>query len=133
MYGRFYFLLPTRSVFDTFAAARQIAPPMLSPPVVVPPPSFGQVRRLPIFHETFSNDDSDHEEREGDREDSLGLGYGGGAVRGMMIKKKLKAREAEASYRMPHSGTEEISLFGICYLIICVLVIVNTLVYLFMF
>lgn len=123
MYHRFYFLLPTRSVFDTFAAARQIAPPMLSPPVVVPPPSYGQVRRLPMFHETFSSDNSDREEREGDREDSLSLRHGSGAVRGMMVKKKLKAREAEASYGMPRGGIEEISLFGtLIYLIICVLV-----------
>ncbi|XP_078176266.1 SMAD/FHA domain-containing protein [Carex rostrata] len=108
---RFYFLLPTRSVFDTFAAARQIAAPLLPPSVVVPPPSFGQVRRHPMFHETFSNEDSDPEEREGNREDSLGLGHGGGAVRGMMVKKKLKAREAEASYGVPRAGMEEISLF----------------------
>ncbi|KAJ3688555.1 hypothetical protein LUZ61_017719 [Rhynchospora tenuis] len=108
---RFYFLLPNRSVFDTFAAGRQIAPMLLPAPVVVPPLSSGRVRRIPMFHETFSTDDSDREERKGDRGDSLALEHGAGAGRGLMIKKKRKAREAEVSYGVAHGDTEENSLF----------------------
>jgi Hsp20/alpha crystallin family len=78
---RFYFLLPTRSFFETMEATWKTVPPLLSPPAVVPP---------------TSNNEKNGEKRGGDGEESPGISYVKGGVSGLIVQ-EFNAREARGS------------------------------------
>lgn len=80
---KFYFLLPTRSIFASAAAARHapIIPPQL------PPPSYARPGRprLSEFHDRSFEGDYGREV------DDIGNGIGESAVRGKLVKRNKKS------------------------------------------
>ncbi|KAF3327725.1 cytosolic class I small heat shock protein type 1 [Carex littledalei] len=93
---RFYFLLPT---------ALQIVPPLPPQLVVVPPASSNDERKgegregdiqesLGVGHGEGGDDESKGEERKGNREESLGVGHREVDVSGLVVD-EFKAREVE--------------------------------------
>lgn len=81
---KFYFLLPTRSIFASFAAAAPRQAPVIPPQM--PPPSYARPGhpRVSSFHDRFSEGDYAR-----DREsDDIGNGFAEGGMKGKLKKTK---------------------------------------------
>ncbi|EHA8589105.1 FHA domain-containing protein FHA2 [Cocos nucifera] len=95
---RFYFLLPTRSIFaSAAAAARHVPPPSLLPPSgaagVVPPFSRkGRPRPSEFRDGSYDDDDGDREEEE---EDGVDDGVGHVGMAGKKIRRRVSSGDVE--------------------------------------
>lgn len=93
---RFYFLLPTRSIFASAAAARHAPPPSLPPPpsaAGIPPPFARKGRPRPSdFRDGSYDDDDDREEEE---EDGVDDGVGHVAMAGKKIRRRSSSGDVE--------------------------------------
>ncbi|KAG1363455.1 FHA domain-containing protein FHA1 [Cocos nucifera] len=105
---RFYFLLPTRSIFASAALARHVPP--LPPPATgaaVPPPFARKGRPRPSdFRDGSYDDDDDREEEEEEEEDGVDNGVGHVGMAGKKIRRRGSSGDVEgfAGYGVGAAG-----------------------------